>query len=91
MWKLTSAEVYAVIFARHKNELSVHASYTDPTGDGYHFSSGRPEIMTEWGFEQATEPLLKIVQSKNKISEKEWKSEFFIYLSTLNTQDDATL
>ena len=57
MWKETSNEVYAVIFAKHKNDLKPHASFTDMSGNGYHFSSGHPEVMTEWGFENAEKPL----------------------------------
>ena len=79
MWKETSSEVYAVIFANHKKDLKPHASFTDTTGNGYHFSSGHPEIMTEWGFENAETPLLKIVQRKEAESDKEWILEFFIF------------
>ena len=79
MWKETSNEVYAVIFAKHRKDLKPHASFTDMTGDGYHFSSGHPEIMTEWGFENAENPLLKIVQKKENESDKDWNVEFFIY------------
>jgi hypothetical protein len=43
----TSAEVYAVIFARHGRELSVYSSYSAPDGE----SHGDPEkcvMETEW-------------------------------------------
>ena len=79
MWIETSNEVYAVIFARHKKDLKPHSSFTDMDGKGYHFSTGRPEIMTEWGFEKAEAPLLKIVQRKESHEDKEWIPEFFIY------------
>ena len=75
MWKETSNEVYAVIFAKHRKELKPHSSFTDMTG----FSSGRPEVITEWGFENAEKPLLKIIQTKEEELQKEWDVEFFIY------------
>ena len=75
MWKETSNEVYAVIFAKHRKELKIHSSFTDITGR----SSGRPEVITEWGFENAEKPLLKIIQTKEEELQKEWDVEFFIY------------
>jgi len=81
MWKETSQEVYAVIFARHKKDLSPHSSFTDMTGTGYHFSTGRPEIMTEWGFRDSETPLLKILQTKESEEEKEWNNQFFIFVN----------
>lgn len=79
MWIETSNEVYAVIFAKHRKQLKPHSSFTDSTGNGYHFSSGKPEIVTEWGFEKAETPLLKIVQTKENEEQKDWDLEFFIY------------
>ena len=74
MWIETSNEVYAVIFAKHRKQLKPHSSFTDSTGNGYHFSS-------EWGFEKAETPLLKIVQTKENEEQKDWDVEFFIYCS----------
>jgi hypothetical protein len=79
MWIETSQEVYAVIFARHRKDLKVHSSYTDSTGHGNQFSNGKPEIMTEWGFENSEFPLLKIVQTKESESDKEWSTKVYIY------------
>lgn len=79
MWKETSNEVYAVIFAKHRKDLKPHSSFTDMDGNGYHFSSGKPEVLTEWGFESAEHPLLKIRQTKENKEQKEWDVEFFIY------------
>lgn len=79
MWIETSNEVYAVVFARHRKELKPFSSFTDSTGDGYHFSTGKPEIMTEWGFENAENPLLKIVQTKQTKDQKDWDVKFYIH------------
>lgn len=79
MWIETSSKVYAVIFAKHKKQLTPHSSFTNITGNGYHFPSGKPEIMTEWGFEKAETPLLKVVQTKEDEEQQDWDVEFFIY------------
>lgn len=79
MWIETSNEVYAVIFAKHKKQLKPHASFTDPEGNGYIFSNGKPEIMTEWGFENAEHPLLRIVKTKESKEQNDWEVKFFIY------------
>jgi len=81
MWKQTSAEVYAVIWARHKSDLTVFATFTDSTGDGYEFSTGRPEVLTEWGFKDSETPLIKIIQKKNHKLDKEWNVEFYIFVN----------
>ena len=81
MWKETSAEVYAVIWARHRKELSAFASFTDMSGQGYEFSTGKPEVLTEWGFKDSESPILKIVQRKECESDKEWENEYFIYFN----------
>jgi len=79
MWKETSAEVYYVIHAKHKKDLCVHSSFSDPTGNGLDFSSGRPEMITELGFKTSDQPIVKIRQTKENESDREWVSEFFIY------------
>ena len=81
MWIETSPEVCAVIFARHKKDLKPHASFTDMTGTGYEFSSGKPEVMTEWGFSGSETPLLKIEQKKESEAQKDWDVKYFIYSS----------
>jgi len=78
MWIETSNEVYAVIFAKHRKDLQVFSSFTDMTGYGYEFSTGKPEVLTEWGFKNSETPLLKIRQTKEYESATEWNAEFFI-------------
>ena len=79
MWKETTPEVYAVIRAIHHKDLGVFGTYTDPDGRSYEWSSGHPEIMTEWGFRNAENPLIKIIQKKEHESDKEWQCEYFLY------------
>jgi hypothetical protein len=79
MWTETSAEVYAVIRAKHAKEMGVHGSFTDVEGNGFHFSSGRPTIETEWGFKESDTPLLKIIETKENREQKDWDVQFFIW------------
>lgn len=78
MWIETSAEVYAVLRARHGKDMSVYSSFSDPTGTGYDFSTGSPEMVTEWGFKKSDDPLLKIIQVKQNEYQKEWDCKYFI-------------
>jgi hypothetical protein len=52
----TSREVAAVIHARHGDDLVVHASFSDPTGDSP-LGNGRPKMDTWWGFRKADCPI----------------------------------
>jgi hypothetical protein len=79
MWIETSLEVYAVIKAKHSKDMCVHSSFTDSTGNGHHFSTGRPTIETEWGFKDTETPLLRIVQTKESEEQKEWDTQVLIY------------
>ena len=54
----TSAEVWAVIKARHSDKLRVFGSWSDPNGDLY--SGGRQGAMfTSYGFEGAHWPIME--------------------------------
>jgi len=83
MWVETSAEVYAVIYARHKKDFCVHSSFTDSTGKGYEFSSGKPTIDTEWGFKNADEPTLRLEARKENEEQKEWDYQYFIHYTKI--------
>lgn len=57
---LTSAEVYAVIMAKHREQMSCFASFSDPDGtfNGGPGVEGRME--TVWGIAGTDYPLLEI-------------------------------
>lgn len=59
-WVETSPEVYAVIFARHKKDLTPFASFSNPEPS---YLSSQPQMLTEWAFSGATQPILKHVSS----------------------------
>lgn len=79
MWIETSEQVCLEIRKRHKGNLVVFGVFTDCDGDGYAWSSGSPEIMTEWGFSKAENPTYKVLMSKETKHDKEWKYDYFLY------------
>lgn len=54
----TSAEVFAVIMARHHHELKVFSSYSAPDGDQFG-NSEKGKMFTSYGFEDADYPILE--------------------------------
>ncbi len=55
----TSAEVYAVIHARHRAQLAAYRTYSAPDGD--HFGDPETCVMeTDWGIKGQDGPLLGI-------------------------------
>ncbi len=55
----TTPEVWAVIHARHHQELTVFGSYSAPDGD-YLGNSLEGRMMTDYGFDGADCPLIGI-------------------------------
>lgn len=67
----TSAEVWAVIRARHP-ELKVFSSYSAPDGDQF----GNPDeckMMTEYGFEDCDYPIIGAETTWNKSYDKPYE------------------
>ena len=79
MWIETSEQVCLEIRKKHKEDLTVFGSFTDSDGDGYEWSSGRPEILTEWGFRKSENPTYKVLMTKDTVEDKKWKYEYFLY------------
>lgn len=55
----TTPEVWAVIRARHHNDLVVFSSYSAPDGD-YFGNHNEGRMMTEYGFQGADCPLMGV-------------------------------
>ena len=66
----TSAEVYAVIKARHYDDLVVFGSYSAPEGSEF---SNQCEMYTEWGFKHADLPLMALRTTWDKDPEISYK------------------
>lgn len=59
----TSAEVYAVIFTKHRDSLRVFSSFSDPEGR-FHGGIGEKAVMeTSWGFESSDYPIMEVKSS----------------------------
>ena len=58
----TSAEVVAVIWAKHRKELIVFESYTDPDGT-CPMGNGMPKAETAWGISGSSDPLFRTVHT----------------------------
>ena len=69
-----SKDEYFDIFNKNKDKLCVHASYTDISGDGYQWSSGYPQWMTEWGFKDSENPLIR---AESEIDEGETIHKYY--------------
>ena len=54
----TSAEVWAVIHARHRGELKVFSSYSAPDGDQFGDPS-KGKMFTSYGFEHGDYPVIE--------------------------------
>lgn len=61
----TSAEVIAVIKAKHYDELSVFGTISEPYGCP-HGSSFNCRMMTQWGFSDSPIPLIEINETWRK-------------------------
>jgi len=72
-WIKTTKEVYWTIYNQHKKDFCVFGTFTNT--ESSHL--GGPEILTEWGFLEADEPLIKSVGKKTD-EEKDWAYEYYI-------------
>lgn len=60
----TSAEVVAVLHARHAKELTVFGSFSDPTGTAHGGSGETGKMMTQWGFVGADYALFQVTSTR---------------------------
>lgn len=74
----TNAAVYSAIYATHKEQLSVHESFTDIEGVMHHLGNYRPKIDTRWGFKNSDYPLIVCISEKENKDQKEWDNKYYI-------------
>lgn len=74
----TNAAVYAAIYATHRNDLTVHESFTDIEGCMHHLGNSRPKVDTRWGFRNADYPLIVCIATKESTEQKEYDYEYYI-------------
>ena len=76
-WIPTNKHVYGAIYREHYEDFAVFGSMTAPEGDlslGY----PNPRIVTEWGFKDADEPIIRSAGTKNSLDQKEYDYEYWI-------------
>ena len=76
-WIKTDKHVYGAIYREHRKDMSVFGSCTAPDGD-IRLGFENPYILTEWGFKDADEPVIKSIATKESFDQKDYDYEFFI-------------
>lgn len=74
----TTAAVYAAIYATHKDNMTVHESFTDTEGCMHHLGNYKPKMDTRWGFRDADYPLIVNISTKENTEQKDWDHEYYL-------------
>lgn len=85
-WIETTEEVYRAIFKEHNENFQVFGTCTLPEGDP-RLGRMNPYILTEWGFKDAAEPIIKSIGTKKHIHQKEYDYKYFIISIITSTED----
>ena len=85
-WKQTDKHVYGAIYREHRLDMSVFGSCTCPEGDP-RLGFNLPYILTEWGFKDADEPIIKVIVTKQSLEQKEYDYEYFIAIYKQEDED----
>lgn len=78
-WIKTDKHVYGAIYREHYEDFSVFGTCTAPEGNPQ-LGISLPYILTEWGFKNADEPLIKSIATKKSFKQKDYDYEYFIAL-----------
>ncbi len=73
-WIETSAEVWSVIMARHRSELTVFSSYSNPDGS-CPLGGGTPTMETSYGFKNSDAPIMRAKTTWDGPSDGSYKRE----------------
>lgn len=76
-WYPTDKHVYGAIYREHYEDFSVFESFSNPEPSDL---CSTPRMETAWGFKNADVPLIKLIQTKEIVDQKEWDCEYFIAL-----------
>ena len=85
----TSAEVWAVIHARHRHELKVLASFSNPDGRAFGGNGERGEMETTYGFSGCDYPFMEVRTTWDIDPEQPYKrvNEKHVYWLLLPIED----
>jgi hypothetical protein len=80
----TSAEVWAVIRARHGDQLHVYSSFSDPSGERGAGPTGQGRMETTYALPGASWPLIGArttwtIDPEGSTDRKDMKYEYFIF------------
>jgi len=76
-WIETDKHVCGAIFREHREDFCVFASYTAPEVN-HRLGITKSYILTEWGFKDADEPLIKSIATKKSLKQKEYDYKYYI-------------
>lgn len=76
-WVKTDKHVYGAIYREHGGNFQVFGTCTEPDGHP-NIRNGKPFMLTEWGFKNADDPIIKSEASKKSVDQKDFDYEFFI-------------
>ena len=76
-WKETNKHVFHTIYLEHSKDLGVFGTCTLPEGDP-RLGKMNPYILTEWGFKDADEPIMKSVATKENRQQKKYDYKYYI-------------
>lgn len=74
-WIETTETVFSVIWIQHHRYLKVFGTFTNSESNE---RFGKPEVMTEWGFEGSDTPLMKSRRTKQTDDQKEWDLKYYL-------------
>lgn len=76
-WIKTTKEVYRIIYIEHGENFQVFGTCSAPEGNPM-LGIMRPYMLTEWGFKDAAEPIIKSIATKKNKEQKNYDYEYFI-------------
>jgi len=85
-WIKTDKHVYGAIYREHHENMSVFGTCTAPDGNPT-LGIMNPYILTEWGFKDSDEPIIKSVATKLDRHQEIYDYEYFIAVF-VNDDDD---
>lgn len=90
---ITSAEVWAVIRARHGKTLKVFSSFSDPSGERGAGPSGQGRMETTYGLPGATYPLIGArttwtIDPTGSHARLDEKHEYFLFAPQVGESSD---
>lgn len=88
VWKKTDKHVYGAIYREHHNDLQPFGTCSAPDGN-MALGLPTPYMLTEWGFKDAAEPIIKSIGQKDSLEQRDYDYEYFIAVYQEDQPDDS--